>query len=216
MGWFARKLYDRSRLLEQAQRAARRGRRKRAISFYREILAVDPRDSHVHRKVAPLLARTKQREDAWESYRNAASALTRQGFVDQAIGVYREACAHLPQDHRVWLAVAELEVERGRPIDAANALVAGSRHLRSRRTQQEALTLLQRARKIAPGAFEPGFELALGLGGAAARDRALKLLRGLVPRARGHDLRRLRRRMFFLSPTPAAAWRWLVAIFSGR
>ena len=216
MGWFGRKLYDRNRLLERATSAARRGRRKRAISFYREILAVDPSDAQVHRKVAPLLAHTKQREDALKSYRTAASALTRQGFVEQAIGVYREACTHLPQEHDLWLAISDLEVERGRPIDAANALVEGARHLRSRRTQQQALTLLQRARKIAPAAFEPGYELANLLVRAGARDRALKILNGLAPRARGAQLRRLRRRLFFLSPTPAAAWRWLVAAVARR
>jgi tetratricopeptide (TPR) repeat protein len=214
MAWFGRKIYDRSRLLEQAQSATRRRRRKRAIAFYREILAVDPNDTHVHRKVAPLFGQTKQLEDAWASYCRAAGALTKQGFVDQAIGVYREASAFFARDHRLWLALGDLEVERGRPIDAVNTLVEGARNLRSRRTQEQALTLLQRARKIQPGAFEPSFELANLLVRAGARDRALKVLRDLVPRARGRQLRRLRRRLFFLSPTPAAAWRWLVAAFS--
>jgi tetratricopeptide (TPR) repeat protein len=216
MGWFGRKIYDRSRLLDQAQQATRRRRRRRAIAFYREILAVDPNDAHVHRKVAPLLARTKQSEDAWESYRRAAAALTRQGFVDQAIGIYREACTHMPRDHRVWQGLSELEVERGRPVDAVNTLVEGARNLRSRRTQQQALALLAQARKIQPGAFEPGFELANLLVRAGARDRALKLLHGLAPRARGSQLRRLRRRLFLLSPTPANAWRWLTAVLSRR
>lgn len=216
MGWFGRKIYDRGRLLEQAVQATRRRRRKRAIAIYREILGVNPNDAHVHRKVAPLLARTKQHEDAWQSYSRAAGALTKQGFVDQAIGVYREACAHMCRDHRLWLALADLEVERKRPIDAVNALVEGARHLRSRRTQEQALALLQRARKIQPGSFEPNFELANLLVRAGARDRALKLLNQMAPRARGAQLRRLRRRLFFLSPTPASAWRWLVAAVTRR
>jgi tetratricopeptide (TPR) repeat protein len=211
MGWFGRKHYDRNRLLDQATRATRRRRRKRAIAIYREILAVDPNDLQVHRKVAPLLAQTKKREEAWESYRRAASQLGKQGFVDQAIGIYREACGHMPRDHRLWLALADLEVERGRPIDAVNALVDGSKRLRSRRTVQEAVALLQRARKIQPQAFEPGFELAGLLARHGARDRAIRMLQELAARARGRQLRRVRRRLFFLSPTPAAAWRWLSA-----
>ena len=214
MPWFGRKVYDRTRLLDQAVQATRRRRRKRAIGFYREILAVDPNDAHVHRKVAPLLGHTKQLEDAWVSYQRAAGQLTRQGFVDQAIGVYREASAFLAKEHRLWLAIGDLEVERKRPVDAVNALVEGARHLRSRRTQQEALTLLQRARKIQPHAFEPTYELANLLVRAGARDRAVKLLRGLAPRVRGRQLRRLRRRLFTLSPTPANAWRWFAALFS--
>lgn len=212
MGWFRRKRsYDRSRLLDRALRATGRGRHKRAVALYREILAADPNDGLVHRKIAPLLARTRQPADAWESYRCAAGQLSKQGFVDQAIGVYREACVHLSREHRLWLALADLEVTRGRPVDAVNALLDGSRRLRSRRTQQEAVTLLQRARKILPTAFEPAYELAVLLARAGARDRALRILHELVPRTRGRQLRRLRGRLFLLSPTPAAAWRWLAA-----
>jgi tetratricopeptide (TPR) repeat protein len=212
MGWFGRKRsYDRTRLLDRAMRATGRRRFKRAISLYREILAADPNDVLVHRKIAPLLARTRQPADAWESYRRAAEQLSKQGFVDQAIGVYREACVHLPREHRLWLALADLELSRRRPVDAVNALLDGSRRLRSRRTRGDALTLLQRARKIQPTAFEPGYELAGLLAGIGARDRAKRILEELVPRATGRQLRQLRWRLFSLSPTPAAAWRWLAA-----
>jgi tetratricopeptide (TPR) repeat protein len=214
MGLFARKLYDRNRLLEQATKAARRRRRKRAISIYREILAVDANDLQVHRKIAPLLAQTKQPTEAWESYRRAASQLGRQGFVDQAIGIYREACTHLPRDHRIVLALADLEVERGRPIDAVNALVEGSRRLRSRRTRQEAFSLLQRARKIQPLAFEPSYEMAGLLARNGQRDLARRMLHDMAKRTRGRQLRKLRRRLFFLSPSPASAWHWLTASFA--
>jgi len=212
MAWFRRKRsYDRSRLLDRAMRAAGRRRHKSAVALYREILAADPNDLLVHRKIAPLLARTRQPAEAWESYRRAAEQLSKQGFVDQAIGVYREACVHLPREHRLWLALADLEVTRGRPVDAVNALIDGSRRLRSRRTRGDALTLLQRARKIQPAAFEPGYQLAGLLASIGARDRAKRILEELVARATGRQLRQLRWRLFSLSPTPAAAWRWLAA-----
>ena len=212
MGWFGRKSsYDRTRLLSQAMRATQRRRHKRAIALYRKILAVNPNDTQIHRKIAPLLARTRQPDDAWESYRRAAEHLSKKGFVDQAIGTYREACTYLSRQHRLWLALAELEVKRGRPVDAVNALIDGSKRLRSRRTKPEAITLLQQARKIQPGAFEPSYELAGVLASVGARDRAKRILQELVPRARGRQLRRLRGRQFALSPTPAAAWRWLAA-----
>jgi tetratricopeptide (TPR) repeat protein len=216
MGWLSRKRpYDRSRLLDRAARAASRRRHKSAIALYREVLAVDPNDVQVHRKIAPLLARTRQNADAWESYRRAAGQLTKQGFVEQAIGVYREACGLLSREHRLWLELSELEVKRGRPVDAVKALLDGSRHFRSRKTRGDALTLLQQARKIQPNAFEPNYQLAGMLSSIGARDRALRILRELAPRARGRDLRRLRLRLFVLSPTPAAAWRWVAAV-AGR
>lgn len=217
MGWFSRKRsYDRTRLLDQAMRAAQKRRNKRAISLYRKILAVDPNDTQIHRKIAPLLARTRQPDDAWESYRRAAEHLSKQGFVDQAIGTYREAVTYLSRQHRLWLALADLEVKRGRPIDAVNALIDGSKRLRSRRTKEAAITLLQHARKIQPQAFDPNFELAGVLASIGARDRAKRILEEIAPRARGRQLRRLRGRQFFLSPTPAAAWRWLATAVTRR
>jgi tetratricopeptide (TPR) repeat protein len=216
MGWFGRqRSYDRVRLLDQAARARRRGRRKRAIALYRQVLAAQPDDAQVHRRIAPLLAQTRQPDEAWKSYRLAAAQLARQGFVDQAIGVYREATSYLARDRRVWLALADLEVERGRRIDATHALLEGSRHLRSRRTRQEALALLLKAREIEPKAFEPSFELGGLLARAGSKQKARRILEDLLPRARGRQLRRLRGRLFRMSPTPAAAWRWLAAAARG-
>ena len=212
MGWFGRRdVYDRNRLLEQAARARKRGRRKRAIALYQQVLAVEPDDPQIHRRIAPLLAQTKRPADAWESYRRAAAKLARQGFVEQAIGIYREASAFLARDRRLWLALADLEVERGRGIDAADALLEGSRHLRARRTRQDALALLLRAREIQPTAFEPGFALGGLLVRSGQRERGRRVLEELERHARGRQLRRLRGRLLRLSPTPRAAWRWLSA-----
>jgi tetratricopeptide (TPR) repeat protein len=212
MGWFARKAgYDRVRLLEQAAKARKRGRRKRAIALYQQVLAVEPDDPQVLRRVAPLLAQSKRPADAWESYRRAAAKLARQGFVEQAIGIYREAASFLARERKLWLALADLEVERGRSIDAADALLEGSRHLRARRTREDALALLLRAREIQPTAFEPSFALAGLLVRSGHRERGKRILRELERHARGRQLRRLRGRMLRISPTPKAAWRWLSA-----
>ena len=90
MAWYRRNpIYDRSRLLRTAAGARTKGRRKKAIELYRKILAVEPNDAQVHRKIAPLLAETKQRDDSWKSYQRAAERLRGQGFADQAIGVLR-------------------------------------------------------------------------------------------------------------------------------
>lgn len=211
MGWFVRReAYDRSRLLEQAAQARKRGRRKRAIALYQQVLAVEPDDPQIHRRIAPLFAQAKRPTDAWESYQRAATKLADQGFVEQAIGIYREASAFLARERRLWLALADLEVARGRAIDAADALLEGSRHLR---TRQDALALLLRARQIQPSAFEPGFALAGLLVRSGYRERGMRILEELERHARGRQLRRLRGRQLWLSPTPGAAWRWLAAAF---
>jgi tetratricopeptide (TPR) repeat protein len=214
---FARKgRYDRSRLMARAAGARRRRRRKKAISLYRQVLAVEPEDPDVHRKIAPLLAQTRQPGEAWASYRKAASNLVRRGFVDQAIGVYREAARYLPRETDVWLAVAELQMKRGRRPDAIAALREGRRHFRGKAQRPRAILLLLQARKLDPHDFATSYDLACLLARAGGRARALRLLDELATRSHRHQLRRVRGRQLLLAPGPGAVGRWLRACVLGR
>jgi len=206
--------YDRSRLLADAAAAQRKGKLRKAAALYREVLAVEPGNVDIERKLAPLLARTGQRVEAWTSYRRAVDGLARHGFVDQAIGVYREAAQHLPRQGELWLALAELELKRGRRADAVEALSRGARGLRARKERTQAIRLLERAHELDPAAFEVSFELAGRLAQAGKRDRALRLLDALAVNKNRGLLRRVRGRQARIAPGPRAAWRWLSALVS--
>ena len=184
MAWFGRRQsYDRTRLLRKAVRARKQGRRKKAIKLYRDVLAVEPNDTHVH-----------------------------QGFVDQAIGVLREAARHLADEPNVWHTLSRLELERHRPADAVSALLEGAGHFRFRRTRDTALSLLLAARKIDPAAFETNLALGRMLAYSGAYDRGKRLLAQLADRTHDAQQRAVRALLFRISPTPAAAWRWLLAV----
>jgi len=204
--------YDRARLFADATRAQRGGKPKKAVGLYREILAAEPGDVTVHRRLAPLLARTRQPDEALKSFRRAAEALAAKGFVERALGVYRDAAHHLPRESAVWLAIAELEVSRGRRADAVAALATGRGHLRARRERADALRLLERARELDPANVELGLDLAGLLAKTGARARAAQLLEALARRPRGRALRRVRARQLLLFPGPRACWRWLRAL----
>ncbi|MEN8159138.1 MAG: tetratricopeptide repeat protein [Myxococcota bacterium] len=199
--------YDRARLLAEAARAQRRGKLRKAVSLYRDVLRAEPRNADVHRRIAPLLARRGEREAAVASYRRAAAGLEERGFVERAIGVYREAAGQLPRESAVWLALAELELKRGRRPDAVAALLDGRSKLRARRARPGAIRLLERAYEIAPDDFEAGFDLTALLARTGQRDRALALLDGLAEGRRGPALRRVRARQLNLAPGPGTAWR---------
>jgi tetratricopeptide (TPR) repeat protein len=206
--------YDRRRILSEATRAQRKGKPRKAVALYREVLGVEPGNVDVHRRLAPLLARTRQCDEAWASYRRAAEGLAQQGFVERAIGVYREAAHHLPRESAVWLAIAELELTRGRRADAVAALCTGRSQLRSRAERPEAIRLLERARELDPTAFEASFDLAGLLARSGARARALDLLEELACGRNGRALRRVRGRQLNISPRPRSAWRWLHSLLS--
>lgn len=213
--------YDRARLLDRAARAARaprwrgRGPKRKAIGCYRQVLSVEPDNYDLHRKIAPLLAQTKQAESAWSSYRRAAEALRERGFIDRAIGVYREAVRYLPRQIQAWKGLAALELERGRQPDASAALLEGRRQFRSRRTRQHAIVLLTEAHKLDP--TEPGvtFDLALLLARTGARGRAVAILDALLV-ARPEEEAAIRARQFRVAPGAGSAWRYLRARWFDR
>ena len=215
MGLFRRKAsYDRARILARAARAARPGRgrrsKRRAIALYRQVLAVEPENPDLHRKIAPLLAQTKQVESAWTSYRRAAEALHKAGFSERAIGVHREAVRVLPRQVAAWKRLAELELERGRKPDALAALATGRRQFRSRRTRQHAIVLLTEAYKLDPTQIELIFDLASLLARTGARGRAMALLDALLVK-RPAAATAIRARQFRIAPGPARAWQYLRA-----
>lgn len=215
---FGRKqTFSRSKLLAAATKAQTKGRYKKALAFYEELLRTTPNDVEVHRKAAPALARAKRTDEAWKSFRLAATSLTSAGFVDKAVGVYREAVHFMPRHADAWVAIGDLEVDRGRNRDAAKVLLEGRRHFRGRKWRPEAIRLLTRVRQLDPGDLEAGLDLARLWRQTKNRDSAARLLEELVGSVAGRSrVRRVRGAQLRLSPTPAALYRWLRAALLGR
>jgi tetratricopeptide (TPR) repeat protein len=185
------------------------------VELYRQVLEVEPRNADLHRKVAPLLARTKKPDESLKSYRLAAEELIRGGFVDQAIGVYREAVQQLPPRRELFMAISDLELERGRKPDAIGALLDGRRRFRGRRDRSDAIVLLLRVRKLDRNHLNGTLDLAWLLAKTGNRDHALRLLDEQAARRRGPTLRRVRARQLRLAPGVGTAWRWLRAALRG-
>ncbi len=210
------KSYDRFAILADAENARAKGRARKAIAEYRKILKIDPTDHEIHGKIAPLLAKRRQRREAWSSFVAAGDGYIRDGYEDKALAVYMQAARYMPRQIEVWENIAKLQVERERRPDAIKALLEGSLHFRSRKLRTQGLRLLRRAVEIEPGHFEASFQLAKGLAKAGEKKEAQWLLEGLGNWARGRSRRRVRTRLFWMSPTPAAALRWLVAAGAAR
>jgi tetratricopeptide (TPR) repeat protein len=210
MSWFGRsKAYDRNRLLAEATRARQRGKTRKALALLETVLSHEPSNADLHRRIAPLRAGAQRSKDAWASYRIAVAGLVKSGFLDQAVGVLREASGHLGRERAVWEELANAEQQRGRPIDAHRALLEGRARFRGRRDRAEAIRLLQRARELVPTHFETGFDLAGLLARTGSHAQASRILAELAATARGSQLRRTRRRQLFLHPSSGALWRYL-------
>lgn len=204
--------YDRLRVMEAAERARVRKKRRKAIALYRWVLAVEPNNVDLHAKLAPLLAQTGQNFDAWRSYRVTASAALRERRDDKALAIYRDAAIYLPHEIHAWQRLAHLLAKQGEKEEAIGVLLEGSRQFQTPFLRSEAVHLLRRARLIDPWNFDVVFELAQHLGRSGQYEEARLLFEGLAPRAGGHRLRRVRAAQVRLDKNPAAAWRWFRSI----
>ena len=208
--------YDRRRILTGAAHAREKRKYKKAITLYRQVLQHEPRNTDLHRKLAPLLAQTKQESEAKVSYALVLSALTRDGLSEQATGLYREALKHMPMDVELWAELADLQVKRKMPADAVRTLLEGRRRFRSRKNLPQAIRLLLRVHEVEPYHLEGTLDLAGLLSRSGRTPQALGLLDGLARRSCGRSLRRVRGRQFRLAPGFGTAWRWLRALLLRR
>ena len=138
------------------------------------------------------------------------------GFVDKAVGVCKQAIQYLPTEIEVWQRLAYLNLERGCNADAVDNLYIGSKIFRRRKHRTKALELLNHAFRIEPYRFEVAYDLAVLLIKDNEKGRARKMLEELARHTEGRDLRRVRGRLFWLGPTPAAGWRYAKALFTGN
>jgi len=215
VGLFGKPKYDRSESLARAAKAEGRGKRKRAMAEYRKVLAQEPDNPGILVKLAALLAQTRQLDEARAKFQLAAEIYAKQEFDDKSLAVYRQAVTYLPKRVEIWERIAELDVKRERVPEAIRDLLEGSAKFRRRAERQSAIRLLRVAVKIEPWQFEATMRLARLLAKQGARPEALRLYDGLCERNRSVRLRKVRAAQLRLSPTPAAAWRWLRAALRG-
>ncbi|HXX48716.1 MAG TPA: tetratricopeptide repeat protein [Myxococcota bacterium] len=215
MGLFGKSAYDRSQIIARASKAEGRGKRKKAIAEYRKVLEHERDNPAILVKLAALLAQTKQPDEARAKFQLAAETYAKQEFDDKSLAVYRQAVTFLPKHVELWERMAELDVKRERVPEAVRDLLEGSAKFNRRPERQSAIRLLRMAVKVEPWQFEATMRLARLLTKAGARPEAKRLYEGLCERNRAKRLRKVRAAQLRLSPTPAAAWRWLRAALGG-
>jgi tetratricopeptide (TPR) repeat protein len=206
--------YDRKRTLEKASRAQQRGKRRKAIDLYRKVLADEPDNIELHRRLGPLLAKSRRREEALHHFGQAARGLARRGFPDKAIGLCREAVGFYPAEVVLWEAIADLQLERRRRIEAFHVLLEGRTRMRGRRLRANAIRLLKRACVIDPDAVDPQIELARLLARSRQRAQARAILDRLAGTTCGRDRRRALGARLRIAPTPLGALRWVGALLA--
>jgi len=201
--------YDRKRILGEAERARARGRNRKAIALYRLVLAAEPRNIEIHARIAPLLVKTRERFDAWQSYSRVAAAFTSHGQHGKALSVYQEATRVLPTRFEAWMAVARLELRLGEKSRARDSLIEGRRRMKRRGRRAEAIALLRAAREIDAWHAATVLDLAALLAASRRGQEARWLLSQLAERMHGWELARVRAHQWRMEPSLRHSWYWI-------
>ena len=210
---FWRRTYDRGKTLAAAEKARSRGRTRKAVRCYLQVLEHDPNDHVVRSKLAPLLAKLGRWDEARQNFDKAAEGYLAAGFSPKAIAVWTVAAQTFPEQVDYWERIANEQVKRGKRQDAVFALLQGRSMLRKKRQRPFAVMLLRQVLELEPAHVDATLDLADLLRRDGVRDEAKRLLSGLLVRI--GKVRTLRRRVrfaqFWVEPSIRGVLDWALA-----
>jgi len=101
---------------KKAQQALSRGEWRRALEYFQNHCAQEPKDLRSQLKMAELLERLGQKKEAVQMYRKVAEAYTQDGFLLQAISINKIILRIDPSSQDVNDQLAQLYAEKAREM----------------------------------------------------------------------------------------------------
>jgi tetratricopeptide (TPR) repeat protein len=208
---------SRRELLDAANKAMGKGKLKVAVGHYLRTVEHHGADPAIDAKLASIYAKLRRQTRAREHFQAASERFQTAGFQDKALAVYRAAVAAFPTRIEFWQGIVDHQRAQGRIADAVHTLLEARKSFRSAALRPQAVRLLEQVIELEPQHHpQAKVELALLMAKVGRASEARASLEALVPQSERARLRNVRAALFRLSPTPAAAWRWLRAVLLGR
>lgn len=138
------------KFLESAQKFIIKGQIDKAVKDFEQAIALDPGDIKVRQRLAELLVRVNRQEEAIAEYETIGKYFADGSFFLKAIAFYKQIQRLTPDNTRITLTLAELNVKQGLTGNALaefNQLLNGC--LKEGR-HEEALKILEQMREVDP------------------------------------------------------------------
>lgn len=104
---------NKDKLIESAQKSLKKKQVARAIKDYAKVVELDPADVRSRQKLAELLVRTGNKEDAYEHFEAVAKYFSTNGFYLKAIAIYKQMQRLDPSQVALFSRLAELNEKQG-------------------------------------------------------------------------------------------------------
>ena len=111
---------NRDKILEAARELVEQGKIDKAIKEYEKLIAVDPQDMRVRLRVAELLVKRKQTQEAIQIYQEVAEHYTQGGFFLKAVTIFKNILRLNPSLLEVNISLAQLYEKMGLGSDAVH------------------------------------------------------------------------------------------------
>ncbi len=142
--------YNKSKLVEAAQKLLNQGKVAQAIAEYQQILKYEPRDQVTLMTIGELYIRQGETIQAIDYFERLAQLFVSDGFLTKAIAVYKRIAKLAPEEIRPLEKLADLYVQQGVMSEARPLfLQLAELHLKNNR-QPEAVSLLKKLLSAEP------------------------------------------------------------------
>ncbi|HKI50448.1 MAG TPA: tetratricopeptide repeat protein [Geothermobacteraceae bacterium] len=141
---------DKAKLLASAQKSLQKNQLAKAIKDFRKVVQLDPKDIRSRQKLAELLSRDKQRDDALDEYEVVAKYYTENGFYLKAIAVYKQMQKLDPSQVKYYHRLAELNEKQGLLGNALSEYRNLVAYYEKNQMTSEAIDVLQKMKELEP------------------------------------------------------------------
>ncbi|RME37933.1 MAG: hypothetical protein D6794_06170, partial [Deltaproteobacteria bacterium] len=141
---------NKSKLLASAQKNLQKGQVAKAIKDYRKIVELDPKDIRNRQKLAELLSRNRQVDEALEEYEAVAKYYAENGFYLKAIAVYKQMQRLDPAQVRIYHRLAELNEKQGLTGNALAEYRSLISYYEQHDMVSEVISVLQKMKELDP------------------------------------------------------------------
>ncbi len=141
---------DKTKLLEQAQKALAKGKTDAAIRAFQELVELDPRAIQYRLRFAELLAKAGKMKEAIDNFEKVAAVYTRDDQVVKAIAVYKTVVRLDPERLEPYEKLAELYRSQGLEGEASSQLQQVYEGYQRQKNEEGQVRVLRRMVEVDP------------------------------------------------------------------
>jgi tetratricopeptide (TPR) repeat protein len=140
---------DKTTIVSNAQKFAKKGKIDKAIAQWTKLLTVS-NDAQIYNTIGDLYLKKGAHDNALEFFMKAAAIFKKNGFYSKATGIYNKILTIDPYNLDALVASSRLNAERGLPGKAVEDFLEVSEKLITDGAEEKALVTLEKALSIFP------------------------------------------------------------------